>query len=817
MPRSVRKRTGSKATLILLSILLFLMLFPSFASAAVLGDVNEDGKIDVLDVVLIMQDVLEIKTLDEDKQIYADVNGDGKINVLDVTLVLQYVLNLIDEFPAELLVIESVHAINRTTIEVTLAEGTDSEIAEEPNNYLVTVGGEAVEVENADYVQTTNVANLDVDLVGLSGECIVNGVTAEVSVPPLPLFESIETIPGGFKIVLKFNTAVYDLNDNLLPGDFTVTTDGNNNTVLDVEAATAVETAESIITLTLDDPTVGGTLTSVTLTAAGAAKVVNIWDEAAAFANRSHSTPVDTEAPEFTGVRAIEGGYTIILDFSEPVHTGGVNLTASDAFGQDVRVTVNGVRVAVQGNIIEGIVAQEATDSIKVDLDLALADLLSAGDTVIVTLDASLLDDAVGRNIVDLSSNQMEGDRVREALFEAGPGLVNASASDLAISDEAVQTFTFILDGELEDTNEIIIDVSDAAASVLDAYEAAYLAGNAEVDHDDLNVLGFIFTGAFVIQATADIPDETTVVVTIEADSLLATAAEDVEVIFQRRDFGTTAADTFSVNKGFSNLNVNNLVSGLEEQDMGTDALAFQLEGNLAAGGTVTINLSSLVNAGVDFSAVDATNTVLGGTAAGDFDFSMTGAIINLTATADIPSKENLEIGFRDTSNSPEVIDVDPGATGIYQVTFARNDSPVVGEIDALIEANIIDGSATNLHNNKANQIQVFTYKVDGDFAMNTEMYIGIFEDPTYILYNANIINYNVSGADAQVTSVQTGMFGTAIVVRSNEMILSGTEIKVTADLVTTTSDVNNKEIPTSIGRDDTSNFDTFKFDVGTP
>jgi len=98
----VRKRTGSKAALILLSILLFLMLFTSFASAAVLGDVNEDGKINVLDVVLAMQHVLEIDDppLTEAQKTAADVNGNGLINVLDVTLLMQYALGMIDEFPA---------------------------------------------------------------------------------------------------------------------------------------------------------------------------------------------------------------------------------------------------------------------------------------------------------------------------------------------------------------------------------------------------------------------------------------------------------------------------------------------------------------------------------------------------------------------------------------------------------------------------------------------------------------------------------------------------------------------------------------------
>lgn len=102
MPRSVKKRAGSKAALILLSILFFLLLLPSAVSAAVLGDVNEDGNINVLDVVLTVQHVLEIddSPLTEAQKTAADVNGNGVINVLDITLLMQYALGMIDEFPA---------------------------------------------------------------------------------------------------------------------------------------------------------------------------------------------------------------------------------------------------------------------------------------------------------------------------------------------------------------------------------------------------------------------------------------------------------------------------------------------------------------------------------------------------------------------------------------------------------------------------------------------------------------------------------------------------------------------------------------------
>jgi hypothetical protein len=96
------KRKGAKIALVLLSIFLFLLLFSQAASAARMGDVNGDGRIDVRDVVLVNKHVLEIPPLlTTDQQRLADVNGDGRIDVRDINLIMQYSLGIISEFPTE--------------------------------------------------------------------------------------------------------------------------------------------------------------------------------------------------------------------------------------------------------------------------------------------------------------------------------------------------------------------------------------------------------------------------------------------------------------------------------------------------------------------------------------------------------------------------------------------------------------------------------------------------------------------------------------------------------------------------------------------
>ncbi|MDW7739724.1 MAG: Ig-like domain-containing protein [Bacillota bacterium] len=118
MPKSQRKRAGAKVSLILLSVILFLLLFAPAASAATFGDINNDGAINVQDVVLVMRHNLGLITLTDAQKAVADVNGDGNINVQDATLIMQYSLGLIDEFTMAQLQVSSATAVNPKQVEV---------------------------------------------------------------------------------------------------------------------------------------------------------------------------------------------------------------------------------------------------------------------------------------------------------------------------------------------------------------------------------------------------------------------------------------------------------------------------------------------------------------------------------------------------------------------------------------------------------------------------------------------------------------------------------------------------------------------------
>ena len=64
-----------------------------------LGDVNGDESVNVLDANLVRKYAAKLIDFDEKQLVSADVNGDGKINVLDANLIRKFAAKLIDSFP----------------------------------------------------------------------------------------------------------------------------------------------------------------------------------------------------------------------------------------------------------------------------------------------------------------------------------------------------------------------------------------------------------------------------------------------------------------------------------------------------------------------------------------------------------------------------------------------------------------------------------------------------------------------------------------------------------------------------------------------
>ena len=68
------------------------------APVYILGDVNDDGKVDVSDATLVQMHAAEIITFDAIHCLAADVNKDGVADIIDVTLIQQFAAEVIQHF-----------------------------------------------------------------------------------------------------------------------------------------------------------------------------------------------------------------------------------------------------------------------------------------------------------------------------------------------------------------------------------------------------------------------------------------------------------------------------------------------------------------------------------------------------------------------------------------------------------------------------------------------------------------------------------------------------------------------------------------------
>ncbi|UUX91880.1 PKD domain-containing protein [Methanoplanus endosymbiosus] len=273
------------------------------------------------------------------------------------------------------------------------------------------------------------------------------------------------------------------------------------------------------------------------------------------------------------------------------------------------------------------------------------------------------------------------------------------------------------------------------------------------------------------------------------------------------------------VEADFENLIVPCLASGRNNQTF--NDLGFTLVGDLNSGDYVEINLSNLVTAGADFSVVDAArtnDTVVTNYAASAANLTVGIASNRVRVTvADggfVNTSTSVTLGLRDKDGRADIVDVKAGSSGHYGINFTRSDSGSVDTAKGIIGGNILNGSATSLHNDDSGQAQNFRFTFDGDFAVNEKFEI--------IVKNSNIEyatdmedDYEVANADAFVSDVISyAGANTTITLTSGDDIASGTEVTVRARYVNS-SGTENEPVDVAVNRLDTNNGDEFRFNVG--
>ncbi len=90
-----------KAIAVVLTVMIVLSTFTLFVSAnnVSFGDVNEDGKVSVTDVIYILQNLNGKRTLSPQALKNADVNNDSMVNQTDIVLLRQYLVNTYETLP----------------------------------------------------------------------------------------------------------------------------------------------------------------------------------------------------------------------------------------------------------------------------------------------------------------------------------------------------------------------------------------------------------------------------------------------------------------------------------------------------------------------------------------------------------------------------------------------------------------------------------------------------------------------------------------------------------------------------------------------
>ena len=89
--KGIKKLLGGITALTMLSSLCMPV---SAASVTTLGDLNNDGNVNLMDFMLMKQHLVGLKELDEQALLNADINNSGSVNIFDAILLSRTIINI---------------------------------------------------------------------------------------------------------------------------------------------------------------------------------------------------------------------------------------------------------------------------------------------------------------------------------------------------------------------------------------------------------------------------------------------------------------------------------------------------------------------------------------------------------------------------------------------------------------------------------------------------------------------------------------------------------------------------------------------------
>ena len=68
-------------------------LFDVISNSSILGDINNDSIVDILDIIILINLIL-VQEPTEEQMLLADINNDGILSILDIVLMISIALDL---------------------------------------------------------------------------------------------------------------------------------------------------------------------------------------------------------------------------------------------------------------------------------------------------------------------------------------------------------------------------------------------------------------------------------------------------------------------------------------------------------------------------------------------------------------------------------------------------------------------------------------------------------------------------------------------------------------------------------------------------
>jgi len=258
MEMKMAKRITAGLTSAALALTLGLMPAAT-AIAAEYGDANLDGKVSIVDVIMINKSVLGAETLSAEQRTVSDVDGNGDVTAEDSLMILKFLVDLVDDLTPDTTVPTepTTTAAPETTTEPATTAATETDPVEPETTEAPVTTTTAVETTTAEVPETTEAPETTTTAEMTTTEAPVTTTEAPVTTTEAPVTttEAPVTTTEAPETTTEAPETTTEAPETTTEAPATTTegivseyaevretgTDANGNAILDVSNATKVE------------------------------------------------------------------------------------------------------------------------------------------------------------------------------------------------------------------------------------------------------------------------------------------------------------------------------------------------------------------------------------------------------------------------------------------------------------------------------------------------------------------------------------------------------------------------------------------------